>query len=55
MSLAGFPPQQQAVSSEGCSASSPSLEKEDTAEGYFCRVLYIPKLKQEVDVGDLGS
>lgn len=31
------------------------LEKEDTVEGCFCRVLYIPKLKHEVEVGDLRS
>lgn len=32
-----------------------SLEKEDTVEGYLCRAFYRPKLKQEVEVGDLGS
>lgn len=56
MRLAGFPPHQnQEMSSEESSTSSPSLEKEDTVENYFCRVLYKPKLKQEVEVGDLGS
>lgn len=54
-SAAGFPPHQQAVSCDEYSASSPSLEKEDTVEGCFCRVLYIPKLKHEVEVGDLRS
>lgn len=52
MSLAGLAPHQ---NQEMSSASSLSLEKEDTVENYFCRVLYKPKLKQEVEVGDLGS
>lgn len=42
-------------SNEHSTATSPSLEKEDTVEDYFCRVLYKPKLKQEVEIGDLGS
>lgn len=46
MSLAGFPPHQ-AMNSGESTATSPSLEKEDTMEGYFCRMLYKPKLKQE--------
>lgn len=54
MRLAGFPPHQnQEMSSKESSASSPSQEKKDTVKN-FLYVLYKPKLKQEVEVGDLG-
>lgn len=55
MSLAGFPPHHHQAMNTESTATSPSLEKEDTVEDYFCRVLYKPKLKQEVEIGDLGS
>lgn len=55
MNLAGLPRHhEQALNSE-YSAPSPSLEKEDTVEGRLCRSLYIPKFKQEVEAGDVGS